>query len=105
MAKNETQEVVARVVDMAAQGTLGYRDLSTVAKMLVKARNYEVAVYLYRAWLNNTQSPVSCVVYADLGDTLVAAKDIEGAREAFLSALKLNETFARARNALEKLDG
>ena len=100
---NQSLQIVQQVFALASQGGLSYSDLSTVGKVLVDAANYDLALHLYKTWLANTKSPMTQVVYADIGDVLVAAKDINGARIAFQNALQLGGTFERARAALARL--
>ncbi len=101
--QNQTLQIIQQVFALASQGRLSYSDLSTVGKVLLEAENYELATHLYKAWLSHTKSPMTQVVYADLGDVLVAAKDIAGAKTAYQNALQLGGDFERARAALAKL--
>ena len=102
-SQNQALQVLQQVFASATQGRLSYTDLSSVAKVLIEAKNYEMASYLYQTWLANTTSPMTYIVQADYGDVLVAANDIAGARTAFQRSLQLNGAFERARTALTKL--
>ena len=107
MSENSSQDqaiqFIQNIFNLARQGSLSYTDLSNVAKMLIDAKNYEMASHLYQAWLLNTKSPTAHVVYADLGDLLLSVNSLQHAAAAFQSSLTLNGLFERARSALMKL--
>ena len=96
-------QVMRQVFAHANQGTLSLTDLSAVGKLLTDAQNFSMAAELYRVWLARTNSPLAYRVHCDLGDALVALKDIPAAKQAFQKALELNPTFARARTSLSQL--
>ena len=100
---NQALEVIRQVFALTSQGRLSYSDLSSVAKVLVDAKNYDMARYLYKTWIENASSPMAYIAQADYGDVLVLANDIEGARAAYQRALQLNGAFERARTSLAKL--
>ena len=102
-AQSQALEVLRQVFVLASQGRLGYGDLSAVAKVLVEARNFDMARHLYTTWLTHTSSSMGYIVHADFGDVLIQANDIAGARAAYQSSLQLNGGFERARTALAKL--
>ena len=101
--QNQALQVLQQVMGLASQGRLSYSDLSTVAKVLVDAKNYDMARYLYQTWIANTTSPMAYITHADHGDVLVLANEIEAAKAAYQRALQLNGAFERARIALAKL--
>ena len=102
-SQNQALQAIQQVFALASQGRLSYADLSTVEKVLIQAKNYDMASYLYQTWLSNTTSPMAYIVQADFGDAMVAANDIPRARAAFQNALHLSPNFERARTALAKL--
>ena len=102
-SQNQALQVLQQVFTLASQGRLSYTDLSSVAKTLADAKNYEMASYLYQTWIANTTSPMAYIVNADYGDVLLASNDLAGARAAFQRSLQLNGAFERARSALVKL--
>ncbi len=102
-SQNQALQVLQQVFVLAGQGRLSYSDLSSVAKVLIDAKNFDMARYLYQTWISNTSSPMAYITHADYGDVLVQANDIEGAKAAYQRALQLNGAFERARTALAKL--
>ena len=101
--QNQALQVLQQVFTLAGQGRLSYSDLSSVAKVLIDAKNFDMARYLYQTWAANTSSPMAYIAYCDYGDALVKASDVEGAKAAYQQSLQLNGAFERARSALAKL--
>ena len=63
------------------------------ASQLNQAKLYTFEAVLYQTWLARNDTPLNHVVYFNMGVTLSANGDLQGAKDAYLSAIKLDASF------------
>lgn len=85
----ETEQAYA----MSSQGVLSIIDLFNAAQRLIDAKHPDIAIQLYRIWLNHTDSPIAYAVHFNLGVALSNANDDAGAEEAYRAAIAQKSTF------------
>ncbi len=78
---------------LAAVGLLPIVNLFNLAEALNADGQRDAAIALYRLWLEKTASPVAYAVWFNLGVTLAAAQDHEGAAKAYLQAIAIKPDF------------
>ena len=78
---------------LAGQGGLTIVDLFNTAHVLTQAQYPNLAIELYRLWIENTNSPLSYAVQFNLGSTLAAINDLNSAESAYRAAISQNPAF------------
>ncbi len=85
----------AQSVKSAVAREMSVTDLLGAAERLVAAGERTLAGELYRAWVqHNADAPLIYAVYFNYGVVLSDAGDLEGAKAAFLEAIRINPSFA-----------
>jgi predicted O-linked N-acetylglucosamine transferase (SPINDLY family) len=84
----------AQSVKSAVAHEMSVTDLLGAAERLVASGERTLAAELYRAWVqHNTSEPLLYAVYFNYGVVLSDAGDLEGAKAAFLEAIRINPSF------------
>jgi predicted O-linked N-acetylglucosamine transferase (SPINDLY family) len=84
----------AQSLKSAVAGELGVAELLGAAERLAQAGERTLATELYRAWVqHNTANPLLYAVYFNHGVVLTDSGDLEGAKNAFLEAIRINPDF------------
>lgn len=78
---------------LAGQGSLTIVDLFNATQSLTQARCPNLAVQLYRQWIENTKSPLAYAVLFNLGSTLSGINDNKSAESAYRIAITQNPNF------------
>ena len=81
---------------LAGQGALSIIDLFNSAERLTKANHPDIAIQLYRLWLERTDSPIAYAAYFNLSVMLFNINDLLGAEAAYRAALKQKPNFIEA---------
>ncbi len=81
----------------AWQGKLDFTNLLDRASRLTAEGRAPLAAVLYQTWLKRTSSPNRHFALFNLGAILFAEGDFEGAKEAYLEALRLAPSFVQPR--------
>jgi len=85
----ETEQAYAQ----ASQGVLSIIDLFNVTQRLTEAKHSDIAIQLYRLWLERTDSPIAYAVQFNLAVLLSNDNDDEGAETAYREAIAKKPTF------------
>jgi len=85
----ETEQAYAQ----ASQGVLSIIDLFNVTQRLTEAKHSDIAIQLYRLWLERTDSPIAYAVQFNLAVLLSNDNDDEGAETAYRAAIAKKPTF------------
>ncbi|MEY3788593.1 MAG: hypothetical protein RLZ75_2800 [Pseudomonadota bacterium] len=85
----ETEQAYAQ----ASQGVLSIIDLFNVTQRLTEADHSDIAIQLYRLWLERTDSPISYAVQFNLAVLLSNFNDNEGAEATYRAAIAKKPTF------------
>lgn len=78
---------------LATQGLLSVTDLFNVAQRLTDAEQPDIAIQLYRLWLEHTASQIAYAVQFNLGVMLSNSNDDTGAEEAYRAAITQKPNF------------
>ena len=89
-------ESTEQAYTQAAQGTLSVVDLINATQRLSDANHFDIAIKLYKIWLEHSNSPVAYAVQFNLGVLLANSHDDAGAEQAYRAALAQNPTFIEA---------
>ena len=82
-------EKIAQVWDRS----LNLTSLIDFAGQLNQAKLYTLEAVLYQTWLARNDTSLNYVVYFNMGVSLSANGDLQGAKDAYLSAIKLDASF------------
>ena len=85
----ETEQAYAQ----ASQGVLSIIDLFNVTQRLTEAKHSDIAIQLYRLWLERTDSPIAYAVQFNLAVLLSNDNDNEGAEATYRAAIAKKPTF------------
>ena len=85
----ETEQAYAK----ASQGMLSIIDLFNVTQRLTEAKHPDIAIQLYRLWLERTDSPVAYAVQFNMAVLLSNDNDGQGAETAYREAIAKKPTF------------
>lgn len=88
----ETEQAFA----LASRGALPVIDLFNTTKRLADASHLDIAIQLYRTWLERTDSPIAYAVYFNLAVMLGNANDDQGAEAAYRTAIEQAPTFTES---------
>jgi len=78
---------------LASQGLLSVTDLFTVAQQITDIEQPDIAIQLYKTWLEHTASQIAYAVQFNLGVTLSNNNDDTGAEEAYRAAIAQKPNF------------
>jgi predicted O-linked N-acetylglucosamine transferase (SPINDLY family) len=78
---------------LASQGGLPIIDLFGTAQRLTEGKHPDIAIQLYRIWLERTDSPIAYVAQFNLAVTLTNVNDDVGAEAAYRAAITQKPTF------------
>lgn len=88
------KEFVSKIL-LAWQGKLELIDLIDFASRLNALRQHALEAVLYQTWLARNNTQFNHLAYFNLGTALFSAEDIEGAKNAYLKAIKLAPAFVQ----------
>ena len=88
---------------LSKQGELSYEDLLCNIATARQNSNMAAAEYLCRTWIHHTDSALKSLAYCDMGDILIAVQNIDGAEQAYISAIELGDASGRAASALAQI--
>jgi predicted O-linked N-acetylglucosamine transferase (SPINDLY family) len=77
----------------ASQGVLSILDLFNAGQRLADAKHPDIAILLYRTWLERTVSPIAYMAQFNLGVILSNINDDVGAEAAYRAAIAQKPTF------------
>ena len=84
----------AQSLKSAVAREMSVTDLLVAAERLTQASERTLASELYRAWVqHNTANPLLYAVYFNYGVVLTDSGDLEGAKNAFHEAIRINPSF------------
>lgn len=86
-------QVTESAFTQAGQGRLPIIELFNIAQRLNDANHQDIAIQLYRIWLEHTDSPIAYVAQFNLGVALSNVNDDVGAEAAYRAAIKLKPNF------------
>ncbi len=89
-----TAEIVAGVLNRAKERKLPVTELLGMAEQLQKAGNVEVLLLLYKTWLDhNAEDPLVTAMWFNYAVILTNKNDLEGARAALNTAIRIKPDF------------
>ena len=88
---------------LAGRGALPLMELFGIAALLSAAGRNDEAIALYQLWLRQTPSPLAYAAHFNLAVLLSSVDDVDGAEEAYRTALALKPDFTEAQLNLGSL--
>jgi predicted O-linked N-acetylglucosamine transferase (SPINDLY family) len=86
-------QVTEQALAQASQGVLSIADLFSAIQRLTDAKHPDIAIQLYRTWLQYTDTPIAYLAQFNLGVILSNNNDDLGAETAYRTALAQKPTF------------
>lgn len=89
-------EATKQALALASQGVLSIHDLFITAQRLTEANHSDIAIQLYKLWLEQPESSFAFAAHFNLGVILSGVNDHAGAEAEYRASIKQKPTFAEA---------
>ena len=86
-------QITEEAFALASQGALSVIDVFSVTQRLIDEKHLDIALQLYRLWLDRTESPIAYVVQFNLGVLLSNSNDFVAAEAAYRAAIAQKPNF------------
>lgn len=90
---SDLKKIFLEKIALVWDRSLNLTSLIDFAGQLNQAKLYTLEAVLYQTWLARNDTSLNYVVYFNMGVSLSANGDLQGAKDAYLSAIKLDASF------------